>query len=426
MTPEIASTLCDKTATIRAMFAEVENDHEERLQARLTPAKPAVNSKTRPAKKARTMAQSAMKIGTKVHAKGTVPDWNKIHAKQLFQRQPDIAQWQRERQARTDRLFSGNATAVANPKKESVKGKERANQKVIADKMSTPAFRSRSKSLVHKKARTHNSEKTAKKHSKKVTMAPSTNDLKYADSKINAKVAREATPYKHSEAVKGGRLSLRSKSKKKASQRASAKPKFGMAPLTEEAETPILEEGIEEGEEETETESVQVETVTATDEKKEKGEKKGEKEKKAKVPRLKLKLAFNPDKIKSRLFESTSCSAGKGNVKRGSATPQVMSRSKSKSGTKKKTVGRGSATPQVKSMTAKRRANYSTVKSKLDTGRRANVTSKKTGDEKKPATARRSGLKRRLSWKGGDNAGELDSSEPVHKKRKMSTKKGWQ
>merc|ERR1712176_1219700 len=103
----------------------------------------------------------------------------------------------------------------------------------------------------------------------------------------------------------------------------------------------------------------------------------------------------------------------KGKGKRGSATP------------KKKTVGRGSATPQVKSMTA-RKTDYSTVKSKLDTGRRMNVTAKKTGEDKKPATARRSGLKRRLSWKGGDNAGELDSSEPVHKKRKMSTKKGWQ
>jgi len=369
-------------------------------------------------------------MGTKVHmhAKGAVPDWNKIHSKQLFQRQPDIAQWQREREARTQRLFSGNAIAVdkTNPKRKE-KESQRERQRVIADKMSTPAFRSRSKSLVHKKVRTHNSEKTAKKHSKKATMAPSTNDLKYADSKVAAKVAREATPYKHSEAVKGGRLSLRAKNKKKASQRASAKSKFGMAPLTEEAESSILEEGIaeEKGEEETDIESVQVETVA--EEKKEKDEKKEKVEKKAKVPRL--KLAFDPNKIKSRLFESTSCSAGKdkGKAKRGSATPQVKSKSKSlgKSGTKKKTVGRGSATPQVKSMTA-RKTDYSTVKSKLDTGRRANVTAKKTGEDKKPATARRSGLKRRLSWKGGDNAGELDSSEPVHKKRKMSTKKGWQ
>merc|ERR1719445_1133388 len=117
---------------------------------------------------------------------------------------------------------------------------------------------------------------------------------------------------------------------------------------------------------------------------------------KPKVPRL--KLAYDPNKIKSRLFESTSAMKGKMKVKsaRGSATPQVKSNSKNI----KKTMGRGSATPQA------RRVDYSAVKSKLDTGR---------------------GLKRRLVWKGnGGDKEEADSSEPAQKKRKMSTKKGWQ
>ena len=44
-------------------------------------------------------------------SKGAVPDWNKIHSKQLFQRQPDLSQWHKERQARTERLFGGKAVA---------------------------------------------------------------------------------------------------------------------------------------------------------------------------------------------------------------------------------------------------------------------------------------------------------------------------
>ena len=66
MTPEIASTMCDKTAAIRAMFAEVECEHKTRLKARLTPAK--------------------RKLAMKAKGKGAMPDWNKIHSKQMFQR----------------------------------------------------------------------------------------------------------------------------------------------------------------------------------------------------------------------------------------------------------------------------------------------------------------------------------------------------
>merc|ERR1719334_1109288 len=412
MTPEIASTLCDKTAAIRAMFAEVEDEHDIRLKARLTPsAKSSLKGL-----KARMATKSAVKIGNKIHAKGTVPDWNKIHSEQLFQRQPDLAQWHRERQARTERLFSGTAVARTTEKgapTKSALSEARQRQRVVADKMSTPAFRSRSKSLVGKRLRTHNSEKTAKKHAKKVTIAPSTNDLKlHKDNKSNVKVKREATPYKHSETE---RLSLRQKQKNK---RASAKARFGMTALTEE-------DGI--AEEEEETESVEaVKSSTAEKETTQKSDVKVSEEKKVvKVPRE--KLAYDPDKIKSRLFESTSAMKGKVKAKsvRGSATPQVRSNSK----TRKKTVGRGSATPQVRSTSASRRvdykADYSAVKSKLDTGRRVIGGNKKTGDAE-ASVARMSGLKRRLIWKAnGSEAGEADSSEPAQKKRKMSTKKGW-
>merc|ERR1712113_1269021 len=42
--------------------------------------------------------------------KGRVPDWNSIHNKQIFSRQPDLAEWDKQKRERQERLFGRSST----------------------------------------------------------------------------------------------------------------------------------------------------------------------------------------------------------------------------------------------------------------------------------------------------------------------------
>merc|ERR1712228_967568 len=97
-------------------------------------------------------------------------------------------------------------------------------------KMSTPALKKRSQSMIGKRVNgnTHNSEK--KRDRKKAMIVPSSNDHKFnsgTDSKLNRKVLRKATPFKKN---------MSAKNKKKASKL----PVFGS--ISESAETDSVEE----------------------------------------------------------------------------------------------------------------------------------------------------------------------------------------
>ena len=93
---EMASTLCNKMAAIRAMFGDMEHVHNSRLKLRLTLSHANANA-------------------NKSHAKSkanAAPDWN--HAKQLVPRQPELAQWNTDRQVRKERLFGGSKSMAEN------------------------------------------------------------------------------------------------------------------------------------------------------------------------------------------------------------------------------------------------------------------------------------------------------------------------
>merc|ERR1712157_527444 len=121
---------------------------------------------------------------------------------------------------------------------------------------------------------------------KKRGIIPSSNDHKFnqnKDAKLNRKVLREGTPYKGS--------SVYNPNKK-----ASLKPNFA----TSFTETSVSKSG-----------SVGDDGLG-----------------KDKIP--KKKLAFDPDKVKSRLFENTSSSQNKMRNRKGSQTPMVRSNNRNK------------------------------------------------------------------------------------------------
>eukprot|EP00486_Rosalina_sp_Unknown_P002917 CAMPEP_0201566286 /NCGR_PEP_ID=MMETSP0190_2-20130828/5983_1 /ASSEMBLY_ACC=CAM_ASM_000263 /TAXON_ID=37353 /ORGANISM="Rosalina sp." /LENGTH=213 /DNA_ID=CAMNT_0047984807 /DNA_START=494 /DNA_END=1135 /DNA_ORIENTATION=- len=140
-----------------------------------------------------------------------------------------------------------------------------------------------------------------------------------------------------------------------------------------------------------------------------------------KIP--KKKLAFDPDKVRSRLFQSTSSSKNKSKTKRTSQTPQIT-RSNSRN---KALINRSNKNSAPR--------NWSAVKSKIDTGNQQRLTGKKAmmGDIKEDQQGiqgtqqKVTGIKRKLSWSVSDNNNgqnnnnnEPKMKEPAQKKRRMS------
>jgi len=335
MTPEEVEKLCDKTTVIRQMFEREERRYEERTK----------KSTTTPSKK-------------KKHKAGAVPDWNKIHNEQFFARQVDLKVWDRERKARTEKLF-GNSTN---------------------SKLSTPGLRQRSKSMAAGKKPTRSAK--TEKTKQRLKMIPSSNDHRFnhgTDSKMKRKTPRTATPYKHTQSNLTGPLSL--------SKKASAKPSFDITF--------------------TENSSIPEEKNCARSPAKAK-----------KVP--KDKLAFNPDNVRSRLFESTSSSKSK----KRQMTPQV------------KTVKSGKKGSVIKSSlkTAVKKKDWSAVKSRIDTGRSSLSAGKDEANTVEKQGTKRKAIKRRLSWSAPKAASAQDNSskngEPATKKRRISahpaTARRWQ
>merc|ERR1712087_393992 len=107
----------------------------------------------------------------KSHAKSkanAAPDWN--HAKQLVPRQPELAQWNTDRQVRKERLFGGSKSMAENS--------------------------------------IYNSEK---KVMEKVIMAPATKDYRYyydLDDTHDGKVRHGAMPHRHSAAGEQERAAI--------------------------------------------------------------------------------------------------------------------------------------------------------------------------------------------------------------------------
>merc|ERR1712228_281331 len=232
-------------------------------------------------------------------------------------------------------------------------------------KMSTPALKKRSQSMIGKRVNgnTHNSEK--KRDRKKAMIVPSSNDHKFnsgTDSKLNRKVLRKATPFKKN---------MSAKNKKKASKL----PVFGS--ISESAETDSVEE-----------------------EKKERSEIK-------KVIIAKKQLAFDPNKVTSRLFQSTS-----------------SSNNKMRKVNNDKKIKKRAETPQVRSSLNKirktvKKQNWTNVKSKIDTGRKA----PRDNDNSEKLKSRNCGVKRRLEWLKDDKDKDKNTrsvSQPPTKKRRMS------
>merc|ERR1712228_883591 len=92
MTPEI---LCEKTTAIKRMMQEVEMNYHKETQSQTEPKIKKV--KKSPIRKAKA-----------------APDWNAIHNKQIFSRQPNLAEWDKSNKERTQRLFgSSNAKMSA-------------------------------------------------------------------------------------------------------------------------------------------------------------------------------------------------------------------------------------------------------------------------------------------------------------------------
>merc|ERR1712176_926457 len=232
-------------------------------------------------------------------------------------------------------------------------------------KMSTPGLKKRSKSALGKRTHgnTHNSEK--KRDRKKARqIVPSSNDHKFnsgTNSKLNRKVQRNPTPYKKN--LFDGTMKSGMKTK-----RASSKPVFGA--INESAES-----------------------VSCDEDKLKKNETK-------KLKKKKKNLAFDPNKVTSRLFQSTSSSNNKmrkvneKKIKKRAETPQVRS-----SVGKMKKMGKSK--------------NWTNVKSKINTGRKA---VKSDGENKN------CGVKRRLDWlkESDQEKNGRSASQPPSKKRRMS------
>ncbi len=175
---EQQSELCSKTSIIRKMFED-----EEQKQFKSKPA----------------------------------PDWNKIHQKQIFSHQPDLYQWNKQKNQRTQKLFG---------------------------KMSTPTFKKRSQSMGGKKLVRSESKQ---KNNRKIHFKPSENDHIYNhsnDTKLNRKVKRQPTPYQSS-----------------LNRKASKKPRFSTSIISNSSSNDMS------------------------------------------IP--KNRLAYDPDKVKSKLFENT-------------------------------------------------------------------------------------------------------------------------
>jgi len=185
-------------------------------------------------------------------AKGTVPDWNAIHDKQIFSRQPDLATYDKEKKERQQKIFGSNK------------------------KMSTPGLKKRSKSAMGKRTHgnTHGSEKK-RDRKKAIQMVPSSNDHKFnsnTDSKVNRKSNRKPTPF--------------AKDMKSSSVNARNKKMVSRKPVFDAIDESAADDAISEVKEE------KIEKMEA-------------------AKKTKNKLAFDPNKVSSRLFQSTSSSNNK-------------------------------------------------------------------------------------------------------------------
>eukprot|EP01084_Bolivina_argentea_P037077 68531_1 len=290
--------ICEKTMAIRKMMEEVEE----------------------------TQIQTDNEA--KENGGSAVPDWNAIHDKQIFARQPDLSQWDAQRKQRTERLFGGQK------------------------KMSTPSYRPRSKSMIGKKVTIKTGQSEKMKNKKRAVMVPSSNDHLFnhnRDSQLNKKVVRQATPYKRNV------MDPKARNKK-----ASVKPRFSAFGGGD-------------------SDSISEERVVKV----------------VRVP--KNKLAFDPDKVKSRLFCATSASANKKKVvqQKRAQTPQV------RSGPKNKMMG-----DKFRNLTK----NWSEIKSKINTN---NSKSDSASEKKKKANQSVSGIKRKLSW-------SVNKRQPQQKKRRLT------
>eukprot|EP00485_Elphidium_margaritaceum_P018641 CAMPEP_0202726178 /NCGR_PEP_ID=MMETSP1385-20130828/184475_1 /ASSEMBLY_ACC=CAM_ASM_000861 /TAXON_ID=933848 /ORGANISM="Elphidium margaritaceum" /LENGTH=1418 /DNA_ID=CAMNT_0049392391 /DNA_START=59 /DNA_END=4317 /DNA_ORIENTATION=+ len=503
-------------ATSVSLLAPARNDN----QPQQSPTHKNEQQKRRKSMDVRTVKSSS------THKKGMVPDWNAIHQKQIFSREPNIKQWDEARKARTERMYGrgggGGGVSHSKSKSDTNQNKNKNNNESLAsNKMSTPGLRHRSMKKKNPRG-THTLNSDQKMNRKRVTIMPSSNDHKFnqsKDSKLNRKVQRAPTPYKHTDHENGI----------KSNQKVSVKPRFSMT-LSEEAPAEEEEEEQQQQEQEVQAdekqEAQQVSTVptqqpdgdananknaaanvddadadtnadadvdvqtqaplnietdanknvptndepsktiidssTSTkqdggdadavdvqkcavnantdivdDEKPKHTDTEKEKEKeKPKVPRK--KLAFDPTKVRSKLFDATKASNNKSIPKnrRLSQTPQIESSVKSK-----KSIAH---TKMVR--------NWSAVKSKVDTGRtklkpkpleapteEATQIAREVVHEIETSVTssitRVAGIKRKLTWAPSDSnhqsKDELNAAqEPQQKKRRMSqqpvSNKRWQ
>jgi len=373
MTPEEVELLCDKTAVIRAMFEAEERKYERAMkkETKTSALKTATDSTTTK----RVPPSPAKSSQKRKRAAGTVPDWNKIHQEQIFSRQPDLVDWHRDRQSRTEKLFGSSRT----------------------DKMSTPGLMPRTKRNVNSAAfrkPTHSAkaEKTKPRVPGLKKMVPSSNDHRFnheSDAKLNRKTARSGTPYKHNESTLKGMRSLNKK--------ASTKPSFGMA-LAEEGSIP---------EEKCSQSPARNHKVADKD------------------------LAYNPKNVRSRLFAPTSSSKAKS-----SSTPQVKSAAVGGKAAALKSPALKSVAKSA--MRKSKKKDWSAVKSRVDTGRKKKLEAAESpATVKKVMTGRKKvcPVKRRLSWGGSKTAsaqgsGGSKDGEPATKKRRISahpaTARRWQ
>jgi len=301
------------------------------------------DNKQKPKKKTPKKTKTAKKKNK------SVPDWDAIHNKHIFSNQIDLKEWNKRKEERIKKLF----------------GSSRNN------KMSTSAVPKRRKSMIGKKS--YISEKKLNKKRASLVV-PSSNDHKFdqnKDSKLNRKIQRILTP---------NSKNIKNKQNKKASIKPSFDDSFCFTENTSLSTTDSVESTLSSSSTENNA-------------------------KKQNVP--KEKLAFDPSKIKSKLFESTSSSLNKKKIiKKGSKTPSIVSR------TRKKSMLSG------KSGSTKKK-NWSAVKSKIDTGR---TKKKMEASEQDKSIKKLSGTKRRLSFHH-DSSKKNDSKipQPAQKKRRMST-----
>merc|ERR1712228_1056983 len=206
---------------------------------------------------------------------------------------------------------------------------------------------------------------------------------------MKRKSSRSGTPYKHNESTLKGMGHSNQRS------RASAKPSFDMT-ISENSSIP--EEEVED-------------KTGSKDKSVSKGPSVGQSPAKS-TKVSKQKLAFNPDKVKSRLFESTSSSKSK--KRKTVSTPSV---------TRKKPDAKRSPAVKRPQSAMRRPKDWSAVKSKINTGRTkkagaAKDVAQKAASERKKVLP----LKRRLSWSASKSAKESGSKNdgPATKKRRIS------